>query len=73
MELRMPKFGWTEKDKYHIIYICNLKKTDTNKFVYETEIDLWTQKTNLQLPEAKGGPGINQESGINIYTLLYLK
>ena len=33
----------------------------------------YAQKTNLWLPKAKGWGGINQEFGINIYTLLYIK
>ena len=33
-----------------------------------------TLRTNLWLPKGKGGGGrINQEFGINIYTLLYIK
>ena len=30
-------------------------------------------KTNLVLPGNKGGGGINWETGIDIYTLLYIK
>ena len=49
-------------------------KYDTNEIIYETEIDSQTQKTNLQLPKGKGGgERINQEFGINRYTLLYIK
>ena len=36
----------------------NLKKDDTNEFIYTTETDSQTQKTNLCLPKGKGG-GIN--------------
>ena len=42
------------------------------ELVYKTEIDLQTQKINLWLPKGKGR-GINQESGINRYTLLHIK
>ena len=47
-------------------------KCDTNQLIYKTETDSQTQKTNLWLPKGKG-EGINQEFGINIYTLLYIK
>ena len=41
--------------------------------MYKTEIDPQTQKTNLWLPKGKSKDGINQEFGINKYTLLYIK
>ena len=44
-----------------------------NELIYKTETDTQTSKTNLQLPKGKGGGGINQEFGINIYALLYTK
>ena len=48
----------------------NLKKI-TNALTYKTERD--SQKTNLWLSQWKGrGAGINQEVGINVYTLLYI-
>ena len=41
-----------QKEKYcDITYIWNLKKNDTNEFIYKTEIDSQTQKTNLWLPK----------------------
>ena len=49
----------------------NLKENGTNEIIYKTEADSQTQKTNLWLPKGKGG--INQELGIKIYTLLYIK
>ena len=51
----------------------NLKKHDINEFIYKTEIDSQTQKTNLWLPKVMGVGGINQEFGINIYTLPFIK
>ena len=48
-------------------------KNDTNEFIHKTETDSQTQKTNLWLQRKKGGEGINQEFGINRYTLLYIK
>ena len=63
-----------EKDKYYMISLnmWNLKN-NTNEFVDKTETDSQTQKTNLWLPQGKGGGEWNQEYGINRYTLLYIK
>ena len=46
-------------------------KKDTNEPIYKTERDSQAQKTNLGLPkgEEEGGGGINQEVGVNTYTL----
>ena len=41
--------------------------------MYKMEMDLQTQKTNLQLPKGKDDGGINREFGIDTYILLYLK
>ena len=50
------------------------KKNVTDELIYKTETDSMTKKANLQLPKGKGdGEGINQEFGINRYTLLYIK
>ena len=63
-----------EKDKsYDITYMQNLKRKDTNELNYRTEIDSQTQKISLWLPKGKAGLGINQEVGINYYTLLNIK
>ena len=51
----------------------NLKENDTNELIYKTEIDPQTKKTNFQSPKGKRGGGINQEFGVNVYTLLYIK
>ena len=46
-------------------------KNDKNKFIYKSETDLQTTKTNVRLPKGKGeGEWINYEVGINGYTLL---
>ena len=42
-----------------------------NELAYKAETDSQSSKTNL--PKGKGGWGINQEFGISIYTLLYIK
>ena len=53
------KWSKSDKDKYHITYMWNIKqkKIDTNMFIYKTEIDSQTYKTNLWLPKRKGGVG----------------
>ena len=40
---------------YDIAYMWSQKKRDTNEFIYKTEIDSQTQKTNLWLPKGKCG------------------
>ena len=63
-----------QKDKYHMISLmCGILKNDTNEFTYKTEIDSQIQKANSWLAKGKGWGGINQEFGIKIYTLLYIK
>ena len=61
MDLEMiilSEVSQTEKDKYHIIsLICGILKNDTNELIYKTETDPQTSKTNLWLPEGKGGGG----------------
>ena len=55
--------------RYHL-YVES--KKNTNEFIYKTEIDSQTSKTNLLLPKRKGKEhklGI----GIKIYILLYIK
>ena len=47
--------------------------TDINELIYKTETDLWILETNLWRPKEKCGGGINQELGINIHTLLYVR
>ena len=50
------------------------KKKDINELIYKTETDLQISKTNLWLPKGKHrGGGINQELGMNIHTLLYIR
>ena len=64
-----------KKDKlYDITNMWNLKKNDTNEFIYKT--DSQTQKTKLLVTKGERlwqgwGGRINQEAGINIYTLYY--
>ena len=50
------------------------KKNDTNEFIYKTETDSQTERFNLWLPKGMWRWGkINQEFGINRYTLLYMR
>ena len=56
---------------YHL-YMESEKK-DINELIYKTEIESQMQETNLWSPKLKGGGGINQEFGINIYTQLNVK
>ena len=73
MDLQIIILSKLEKDKYMVItYMQNLKN-DTNELIYKTEKDSQTQKTNLWLPRGRLGGGINQEIGIHIYILLYVK
>ena len=61
-----------EKDKYMKSLTCGiLESTDANEFIYKTEIDSQTLETNLWLPNWKAGGEINEELGINRYTILY--
>ena len=41
---------------YFIAYVWNIN-SDINKLIYKTEVDSQTQKTNLWLPNGKGGGG----------------
>ena len=49
-------------------------KNNTAECICKTETDPQIYKKNLWLPKRRGkGGGTNQEFGINIYTLLYIK
>ena len=48
----------TDKDKYHMISLtCGILKSETSDLIYKTETNSRTSKTNLQLPNGKGGEG----------------
>ena len=58
---------------YDITYMWNLKKNDTNELIYKTETDS-DLENELMVSRGKGGEGrTDWESGIDMYTLLYLK
>ena len=60
------------KDKYPVIsLISGIQKNDANELIYKTETDSQTWKTNWWIPRGTGWGGINEEYGINRYTILY--
>ena len=69
---------WSKSDRkgeisYDISFMWNLKIKDTNELTYKTETDSQTSRMFLWLPGEGCGQGIVRESGIDVYTLLYLK
>ena len=50
----------------------NLKKKDTNKFIYKTETDTQTEKINLGLPKEKDGREEKMVSLGMTYTHYYI-
>ena len=55
-------------------YMWNLKTKGTNELIYKTEVESQRLVTVSLSSKGKGwGQGLNQELGINIYTLLYIK
>ena len=45
--ITLREISWAEKDKYHDILICGVLKNDTKEFIYKTETDSQTHRTNL--------------------------
>ena len=66
----LSKVSWTEKEKYDILYVQDLKRNDTNELIYKTESDSQTWRMNLQIPGWRAGEGIVREFGISMHTLL---
>ena len=63
----------TEKDRYHITYMWNVKKKKyTNELTYETEIVTDTEN-KLMVIKAIRRSGMNWEIRIDIYTPLCIK
>ena len=60
---------------YSITQMWNLiLKNDKNELIYKTETDSQISKTNFTVNKGETWQGgINQEFGINIHTLLYIK
>ena len=75
MDLEIIILSEVRQRKTNIIYCLYVesKKKSTNELIYETEIELQMQRTNLQLPGGKGQGGTNWEIGIDVYTLLDIK
>ena len=58
MDLEIIILSEVSQTKTNIVWYhlhVESKKNDTNELMYKTEIDPQTEKTNLQLPKAKGG------------------
>ena len=51
----------------------NLKRNDTNEFIYKTETDSQTSRMSLWLLGEGWGEGTVREFGMDMYTQLYLK
>ena len=50
----------------------NVKKNDTNEFIYKTEMDLQIQRVILCLPGGKGGEeGQTGNLGLTIHTVRF--
>jgi len=66
---------WSQKDKYYIIYMWNLKIYISKKWNdWQAETNSQAQKTNLWLPKGKdGGVAGIDNLGINRFTPLYIK
>ena len=66
LEIIIPtEVSQKEKDKYRMISLtCGILKNGTNEFIYKTEADSWTYKTNYGYQRGKVGGGINEEIGI---------
>ena len=58
---------------YDIPDMWNLKRNYKNELTYQTETDSQTSRMFLWLPGDGCGEGIVRESGMHVYTLLYLK
>ena len=69
LEILILSEGSQRTISHNVTYMQNLKN-DTKELIYKTETDPQAWKTNLWLSKGKGRGGINQEFGINIYTLL---
>ena len=48
-------------------------KNDINVLIYKTETDLQILKTNVWVPKGKCRGGVNQDIGMNILILLYIR
>ena len=65
----------TEKVKYDITYMCNLKENDTKGLIYKTETDSQFREQTWLLAGVGGkeGKGSVRKFGTDMDTPLYLK
>ena len=65
----------TQKDRYDIAYMCNLKKRgqDTNKLTYKTEVKSSHRRRKQTYGYQGMEVGINWKTRIDISTLLCIK
>ena len=66
LEIIMPtEVTQKEKDKHHMLsLICGILKNGTNEFIYGTEMDSQTSKTDCGYQRGKAGGGVKEEIGI---------
>ena len=63
-----------EKNKYRtLMHVCGIQKNGTDELVFRAEIETQMQRTNVWTPKGERGSGKNQETGIDIYTLICIK
>ena len=59
---------------YGILYMCNLKRNDTNEVTYKTETDKdFENELMVMGKRGRMGEMIVREFGVGLYTVLYLK
>ena len=75
LEIILSEVSQTEKDKYHITYMWNLKKKKKTPMdiFRKIEIDPQIQKTSLHLPKQKGQQRYTLGSWELTYTQYYIK
>ena len=70
----LSEVSQTQKDRYDITLHVEFNfKNDINELIYKTEKDLQISKTNVWIPKGKGRGGINQDLGMNVLILLYIR
>ena len=63
-----------KKNKYPILtHVCEIQKNGTDDFTCRTEREIQTLRANLWIPKEERVGGMNWETEIDIYTLLYIK
>ena len=63
-----------EKNKYHALpYICRIQKNGTDKSICKAEIETHSQTANAWAPRRGKRDGMNWETGIEIYTIVFIQ